>query len=180
MLKRCVARHTVQVRRTLKHILDRLAVWRNQSAASSGFDRHVADGEARLDGHRFERRAAELDDVASGPLGPDMPNDHEDKVFGGRAHWQHAVDLDAHVLGQPVDKRLRRQHMLDFRGADAEAQGAQRAIGGGVRVPANHDHARADHAVLRRHNMLDSLQGVLGVEERDVMLLAILAQVAGL
>ena len=43
---------------------------------------------------------------------------------------------------------LRGQHMLDFRGADAVRQTAQRAVGGGVAVAAHHGHARQGGAFV--------------------------------
>src|SRR5213080_2351343 len=51
--------------------------------------------------------------------GTDLANDREDDVLGGVAGGEFAVDHGAHVLRFRLDQRLRRQHMLHFRGADA-------------------------------------------------------------
>ncbi len=113
-------------------------------------------------------------------LRADAPDDHQDQVFRGGAQRQLPVDADAHVLREPVHQRLRGQHVLDLGGADAEAQRAERAVGGGVAVAADHHHAGADHAVLGRDDVLDALQRVVGVEQRNVVALAVAPEVAGL
>ena len=91
-----------------------------------------------------------------------------------------AVDADAHVLGHAVDQRLRGQHVLDLGGADAEAERAERAVGGRVAVAADDHHARPDHPVLRGDDVLDALQRVVGVEQRDAVPVAVVLEVAGL
>jgi hypothetical protein len=72
------------------------------------------------------------------------------------------------------------EDVLDLGGADAEAQRAERAVGRGVAVAADDDHARPDHAVLGRHHVLDALQRVVRVEQRDAVAVAVALQVAGL
>ncbi len=90
------------------------------------------------------------------------------------------VDADAHVARDPVHQGLGGKDVFDFRGADAKAQRPQRAIGGGVAVAAQHHHARQDHAVLGRDHVLDALQRIGGVEQRDALLVAIALEIAGL
>ncbi|MNZ98668.1 hypothetical protein D3C78_1179620 [compost metagenome] len=165
---------------TGEHIVDRLVVGRDQRAARTGFHGHIAQREARFDRQRVYGRAAELHREAARALGADAADDQQDQVLGRGAQRQPAVDADAHVLRQPVDQGLRGQHVLDFRRAYAEAQGTERAVGRGVAVAADHHHAGADHAVLGCDHMLYALQAVIGVEQRDLVALAIGAQVGRL
>ena len=68
--------------------------------------------------------------------------------------------------------------MLNFRGADAEGKGAQRAVGGGVAVAADHHHARPHESLLLHDDVLDALIGALGtVEGFDAEVLAVLLHV---
>jgi hypothetical protein len=60
-----------------------------------------------------------------------------------------AVDLDQHVLGFFLDQRLRGQHMLDLRGADAVRQRAESAMRGGVAVAADNGGAGQGEALFR-------------------------------
>ncbi len=47
--------------------------------------------------------------------------------------------------------------MLDVRSADAEAERAEGAVGGGVAVAGGDDHAGHDEALLGGDDMLDTL-----------------------
>ena len=60
--------------------------------------------------------------------------------------WQLAVDRDRHRLRPHLRQRLRRQHVLDFAGADAERQRAECAVGRGVAVAADDRHPRQGQA----------------------------------
>ncbi|MNM82039.1 hypothetical protein D3C81_940600 [compost metagenome] len=168
------------IRRAAQHIVDGGLVRRNQRAARGGLDRHVAQREAGFDAQLADRRATVLHHVATRTLCADRPDDAQDQVLGGGAERQLAVHADAHGLCHPVDQRLRGQHVLDLGRADAKAQRAERTVGGGVAVAADHHHARPDHAVLGRHHVLDALQRVVGVEQRDRVPVAIAAQIRGL
>jgi hypothetical protein len=56
---------------------------------------------------------------------------------------------------------LRRQYMLDFRSADAVREAGEGAMRAGVRVAADHGHARQRGAVFRADDMDDALVGML-------------------
>ena len=174
------AQARVDVRRTFQHIPDRRVVGRDERAACARLDGHVAQREPRLDRQIGDGRAAELDGKPARALRADAADDHQDEVLGRRPERQVPVDPDAHVAGQPVDERLRGQHMLDLGRADAEAEGTQGTIGGRVAVAADDHHAGPDHAVLGRDDVLDALQGVVGVEQRDAVPHAVALQVARL
>jgi hypothetical protein len=54
------------------------------------------------------------------PCAPMTGNDVQHDILRRRSRLQRAVHDDAHVLRDAVDERLRGQHVLDLRGADAE------------------------------------------------------------
>ena len=77
-----------------------------------------------------------------------------------------AVDRDAHVLRLGLPQRLRRQHMGDLGGADAEGERADRAMRRRVAVAANYDHSGLAQALLGPDHMHDALPAVLEAEQR--------------
>ena len=98
--------------------------------------------------------------MAGAAGGADLADDRQDDVLGGDAVRQRAVDDDAHVLGLLLDQRLRRQHMLDLRRADAMRQRPEGAVRGGVAVAAHDGRARQREALLRTDDVDDALAGV--------------------
>ncbi len=99
------------------------------------------------------------------PAVPILPMIASTDVLGGRTKTERAVHSDQHVPRRLLQQRLRGQHVLDFRGADAEGERAERAVGGGVAVAADNGHARQADAQLRADDMHDALADV---EDRDV------------
>ena len=89
---------------------------------------------------------------------------------------QVAVDDDAHVLGFGLDQRLRRQHMLDFRRADAVGERAKRAMRRGVAVAAHDGRSRQGEALLRPDDVDDALPAVELVEIFDAELGGVLGE----
>ena len=83
-----------------------------------------------------------------------------------------AVDGDAHVLGFFLNERLRREHVLDFRRADAMRQGPECAMRRGVTVAADDRRSRKRETLLRPDDVDDALPLVALVEIFD-------AEVAG-
>ncbi len=61
-------------------------------------------------------------------------------------------------------------------GADAHREGAEGAVGGGVRVAADHGHAGLGEAQLRADHVDDALLGVAEGVQPDTELLAVVAQ----
>ena len=66
--------------------------------------------------------------------------------------------------------------MLDLGGADAERQRAERTVGRGMRVAADHGHAGKRGALLRTDNMHDTLTRVVHAELGDAEVTAIRVQ----
>jgi hypothetical protein len=73
-----------------------------------------------------------------------------------------------------LDQRLRRQHMLDLGGADAEGQRAERAMGRGVAVAADDGGAGQREALLGADDVDDALALVELVEIFDAEFLGVL------
>jgi hypothetical protein len=115
----------------------------------SAFHRQRADGFAGI-----------FDDVAGAAGGADLADDGKDDVLGGDAGRQLPVDTHQHVLRLLLDQRLGRQHMLDFRRADAVGERAEGAMRRGVAVAADDGHPRQGEALLRPDNVDDALPAV--------------------
>ena len=79
---------------------------------------------------------------------------------------QLAVDLDRHRLRARLGQRLRREHVLDLRGADAESQRTQGAVRRRVAVAADDRHAGLGQALLRPDDVDDALAEVVDAEVR--------------
>ena len=70
---------------------------------------------------------------------------------------QRAVHAHFEGLRRALQQALRGQHVLDFAGADAEGQRAERAVRGRVAVAADHGHARLREAQLGPDDVHDAL-----------------------
>ena len=81
-----------------------------------------------------------------------------------RASWPST--RSSSVLGLRLQQRLRGQHVLDFAGADAEGQRAERAVRGGVAVAADDGHAGLRQAELRADDVDDALLRIVQVVQR--------------
>ena len=91
--------------------------------ARAELDRHVADrqppsiGSARIAARRIRRRGR--------PAACRAADQVEDQVLGGDAGGEAPPKGDPHRLRLALDQRLRRENMLDLRGADPPAQSAR-------------------------------------------------------
>ena len=83
------------------------------------------------------------------------------------AFGQRAIDGNAHVLRLRLDQRLRGEHMLDLRRADAKRQRAEGAMRRGVAVAADDRHAGLRDALLGSDNVHDALADIAFVEIFD-------------
>ena len=134
-----------------------LLVGRDEAGLGAALDRHVADRHAAFHRQRADRLAGIFQRIAGAAGGADLADDGEDDVLGGDAGRQLAVDHRAHVLRLRLDQRLRRQHVLDFRGADAVGERAERAVGRGVAVAAHQRDAGQREALLGADDVDDAL-----------------------
>ncbi len=111
--------------------------------------------------------------MAGGAIGTDLADDVEDDVLGCNAEREFAIDGDTERLRFRLRQCLRRHHVLDFAGADAERERAEGSMRRCVRVAADDGHARLGRSQLWSNHMDDALGGVLYVEELDAELGAI-------
>ena len=124
----------------------------------------------RFHGERADRGAGKLDGVAGGAVGADPGDDRKRKVLGGDVLGEPAVNGDPHALGLFLPKRLRHQHMGDFRRADAERECAEGAMRRGVAVAANDQKTRQGQSQFRADDMNDALTRVLQPEQGDALI----------
>ena len=110
------------------------------------------------------------------PGGADGADDGEDQVLGADAEGKIAVDRDAHVPGRLLHQGLGGQHVLHFRGADAERQRPEGAVGGGVGIAADDGQAGQGEALLRADDVDDALALVGHGEIGDIEVGAVLVQ----
>jgi len=75
-------------------------------------------------------------------LAPDLADDVEDQVLGANPGPQFAFNPHFHRLRLLEQQRLRRQHMLDLAGADAERQGPEGPVCRGVTIAADDRHPK--------------------------------------
>ena len=134
-------------------------VGRDHAGACTSLNAHVADRHAPLHGERTDRLACILDRVAGSAIGPDLPNDAENKIFRRDSFRQGALNIDEHGLGLALGQALSRQNMLDLGSTHAKGQRAESTVGAGMTVAAHDRHAGLSQAQLRPNNVDDALLG---------------------
>ena len=85
----------------------------------------------------------------------------QNQVFGRAAARKITLDTNEHVLALFHEQCLGGQHVLDFGGADAEGQRAKCTMRAGVRIAANHSHARQRCPLLRPDDVHDTLTQIV-------------------
>ena len=134
--------------RAVLKIGEGLLVGGNHAGAGATLDGHVVDRHPAFHRQVANGRACELDDMTGATGGADLADDGKDDVLCRHPGGEFAINGDAHVLGRLLNQRLRRQHMLDLGGADAESKRPEGAMGGGVRIAADNGHAGLRKALL--------------------------------
>ena len=162
--------------RTAFDIGDGLLVTGHHAHAGTGLDGHVADGHAAFHGQLADGATGELQGMTVAASGADLADHGEHDVLGSDAEWQFAFDAHLHVLHLLGHQALGREHMLDFGRADAVGQRTEGAVGGGVRVTADHGHAGQRCALLRANHVDDALAHVVHLEFENAELVAVLVQ----
>ena len=82
-----------------------------------------------------------------------------------------SIDANFKCLRPLLPQALRRQHVLDFAGADSECERAECAVRRGVAVAAYDRHARLREPELRPDHVDDSLLARAEIEQLDAELL---------
>ena len=148
-LDRCVPVRPFRRARPALEIRERDVVGRDQSCARARLDRHVADREPPFHREALDHRAGVLDHVADAAVDAEPADRGEHDVLRADAVGQLADEADAKRARLALRQRLRREHVLDLRRADAERERAERAVRRRVRVAADDRHARAASARAR-------------------------------
>ena len=125
--------------------------------AGAALDRHVADGQPALHRKRLDRRPRVLEHVADAAGDADLPDRAQHHVLRRDTEAPAAREVDAHRPRPRLQQRLRREHVLHLRAADAERERGERAVSRGVRVAAHDRHPRLRHTELRPHDVHDPL-----------------------
>ena len=103
------------------------------------------------------------------PVGADARDDGQNDILGADARGRLAADGDAHALRPFLPQRLRHQHVRDFRGADAEGVGAERAVGRGMAVAAHDQQSGQRQPLFGADHMDDALARIAETEQLDVV-----------
>ena len=104
----------------------------------------------------------------------EFADDRQHQVLGGHSGPQAAAHVDRQRSGASLKQALRRQHMAHLGGSDAESQCAERAVGAGVAVSANHGVPGPGSALFGADNVHDSAFRAAQTAQLDPELLAIL------
>ncbi len=160
----------------LAQVLQRRVVRGDEPGTGTGLDAHVADRHPPFHGEVLDSLAAVLDGVPVGAVGPDVRDQRQDQVLGCHVRRRLADKLHRHRLWALERQRLCRQYVLDVAGTDAEGEGAEGTVRGGVAVTADDGHTGADEAELGRHHVDDALPVVAQREQLDALLLTVLPE----
>ncbi len=142
----------------------------------AGLDRHVADGHPLFHAESLDGAAGVFDGIAGAAGGGEATDEIENQILGGHAGEQPAVDAQLHGLGLVLQQRLRGQHVFHFAGADAEGQGPERSVRGGVTVAADDGHARLSQTQLGADDVHNPLLMIVEIVHANAELPAIRAQ----
>ena len=107
--------------------------------------------------------------MSCGSGGADLGNDRKDDVLGGHPCREFAVDGDRHGPRLGLGECLCGENMLDFRGSDAEGQGAERAMGRCVGVATYDRCARLRDPLFWADHVDDALSYVADRQEWNVV-----------
>src|SRR5579884_1104492 len=151
-------------------------VGRDHAGAGAAFDGHVANGHAAVHGKFADGLAAVFRHVAGAAANSDLADDGEDDVFRGDALRPLAVNEDVQRLRLRLQEALGGENVLDFAGAYAEGERAERAMRGGVAVAADDGLAGLRNAELRADDVHDALILAVHVEEADTGFAAVLLE----
>ncbi len=154
-----------------------LVVGRDHADLGAELDREIAQGEPALDLERPHGSPGIFDGAAGAAGSADLADEIEDHVLGRDARRAGALEADTQALGPALHQALRRQHMRDLAGADAEGERPHAAMGTGVAVAADEERAGKAQAQLRPDDMDDTLAGLADIEQPHAMLFAEVAQI---
>src|SRR5690606_27574250 len=132
----------------------------DQSPPGTHLDAQVAEGHPLLHVEVADRLAGILHEVAGGSARGELPDHVEGHILGTYALSELSLEVDPHGFGPRLQDALRGEYHLHFAGADAEGDGAERPVGGGVAVATDDGHPRLCKAILRSDHVNDPVLGV--------------------
>ncbi len=118
--------------------------------------------------------------MARAAIDADPADDREHQVLGGHSRSEASSRLDAQCARPALQQALRREHVADFGRADAEGEGAERAVRARVAVTADDRPAGLRRAELGADDVDDAAAVVAQAEEVDAELGAIALELANL
>ena len=137
--------------------LVRRLVRSDHAGPGTALDRHVAHSHAAFHRERADRLAGVFQHLAGTPADADLRDQRQNQVLGHDTVRGASGEAYFASLGAVLQQALRGEHMLDFRGADAEGESAERAVRGSMAVPADHRDARPGQAQFRPDHVDDPL-----------------------
>ncbi len=114
--------------------------------------------------------------MAGRAVGFDPADDAENQILRADARAEFSIDANLKRLRTLFPQALRREHVLDFAGADSERERAERAVRRGMAVAANDRHARLREPKLRPDNVHDPLLARSDIEQTEPELRAVAPQ----
>ena len=135
----------------------------------AGFDGHVRNGEAVGLGECLHARAFEFKGLVEGTIDADHADEFQDDVLACDVGGLGASQCHFDTIGDFEPCASYRHSDAKVGGADAGRESAEGAVGAGVGVRTDGDHARAYEAFFRKEGMLDADPALFEVV-RDVVL----------
>src|SRR6185503_2214150 len=169
-----VPRGALRRERATRGVLIRRVVGRDHARTRTGLDGHVANGHALFHRQGADRGAAVLDDVARAAADADRADDLEDQVLRRDLGRHLARQVDREGFRLTLQQALRRQHVADLRRADAEGEGAERAVRARMRVAADDRRAGMRRAELGAHDVHDAAVAARKPAQLDPEVFAVL------
>ena len=109
--------------------------------------------------------------MAGAAVDADAADDREHQVLGSDARAEAAGHVDRHRARPALQQALRREHVPDLGGPDAEGERAECAVGAGVTVAADDGASRLGEAELRADDVHDAAPVVPHPEQLESELL---------
>ncbi len=154
-------------------IVERRLIGVDVADARAAFDRHVADRHPLVHRQPRDGVAGVLVGEPDAAVDAEPTDDLENDVLGVDPRREPARHENAADLQRIERQALRRQHVAHLRGADAERDRAERAVGRRVAVAARDRHPRLGQAELRPDHMDDALRAALKIEQPHAVLAAV-------
>ena len=129
----------------------------DEAAACAAFDGHITDGEASFHGELFDGTSTKFEGTAGSACGTNSADEFKDEVFGGDAEGEVTCEFDAVLHGFLLAECLGGEDVFNFGGADAEGDGTEAAVGGGVGVAADDGGAGQCDALFGADDVYDAL-----------------------